>query len=1082
MGAVENAVDAAASFLGPFMSKNGSQPTPATDVRQIVDEALSHLQAIHTADIDTDPNAPYDASLAGVVYGLLDLVALLGMVPQLSPDVTFSERPKSVLHAPLPDLAVIGEDLSTLFDVVRRVMSILEQYGSGIQPLLSQRILPDIIAALAHLSYSPETDERTRSEASRAYEKVLQDVPTSRILPILTTFLQQPLPSWLGPSISQELSLIPLRQQGIRHTVEFLSLSYLSKNSSLPRDASGPHSQIPIPLEAVAQAARLLVLPPIGTSQEEWLRKLQPQLLGLLDGDAGREMTRAAAHIIANGILSKRSTGAPGTIGWDLFAQPILGKISPTVTKETLLRTASSSTLVPETDLMLALRRLSVIASSCSLSSLLKRLIGPRLLPLWALLNYAKARTSLDPEWTSLAQTIITRYMVVVCDAKQIERITSHLLWDGEVECTFGPGSHGGIEIRRRDEKKEMGGMEDILERVGSVTSRIKLLVDLLVDAHVSDEVAGMLFVQITKRWLSPSQHTGASLIDEPEVDPLSALIDAKLSEAFATKFREQFARSPRHIMDLMGQLIENFVHEHSAQVDRLAKLHKPSRATLKTIVKESGYGRLETTSADVGASSEDLISFALSILSTTISSSEFKQEPATMKILDSLLTSFEYLTQEHTRIPISPVVSNAASALVETIRPSPISGLPGHANLGRHNEYRAALKADLSELTDGEPPNRTRALHNIQKLIRDPDAFTIIDVPVVTQMLLLVSLADPESYVHTAAIPVLVDVASRAPNLVVSILTETFVDVDEGSMTLARGRQTEEKERELQHSLDFRLRVGEVLNNFLLNDVFWSGPTKHTAVHYACTVKIAESCLKVASRRGQRQKTLSRRSELADAQRALQEEGEAAWKGPVPNLLEPEGIGAAEEADRDALSKILQGWSDTGNEEDVRIRTSALSVFATILEHHLDLLRQPMIDAALQAVVTILTLEMSEAKAILRRAGILVILGLLRGLDKATDDKEELSVSMSVKEQEQVERVIMWVKSEDGDALSRDHATAVVEGFDALRMKKLYQMREGASRLGRNLGLEATLRGIDLTPTTGQDGMQRKLMVEELE
>jgi hypothetical protein len=336
MGAVEDAVDAAAEFVGPFVDANRKQsPAEGDDfeVGALIRQAISHLQAIHDADLDADPGAPYDASLAGVVYGLLDFIITFGVLPYLSPGVEFSQRPRSVLTA----VCLISEekDESQLLKVASTLVSLLEQKGRGVQPLLSQRNLPDVIAVLAELAFSPMHEGQNLTFVP-IYNKMIEETPTSRLLPILTTFLQQQLPTWLQPLMSRQLAMIPLRQRGLRHTIEFLSLSYLSKTSQVPQDTSGPQSQIPIPLEAVTQASRLLVLPPAGMSQDDWLRKLAPQLWTLLDSGEGVELSRAAGQIIAGGVLSKRATGAPNSFGWQLFAQPLLQAICPKQTKADL--------------------------------------------------------------------------------------------------------------------------------------------------------------------------------------------------------------------------------------------------------------------------------------------------------------------------------------------------------------------------------------------------------------------------------------------------------------------------------------------------------------------------------------------------------------------------------------------------------------------------------------------------------------------------------------------------------------------------------------------------------------------------
>ncbi|EUC31539.1 hypothetical protein COCCADRAFT_101043 [Bipolaris zeicola 26-R-13] len=1087
MGAIEDAVDSAANFIGPYVEKSrkysGDVPTSS-----LIQQSLSHLQDINAADLVADPNAPYDASLAGVVYGLLDLIILLGVIPRLSPGVAFSQRPRSVLTAIVT--ASPDHDMDALAVVIEGLLPILEQKGSGIQPLLSQRILPDIVSALAELSFSPFSSEDTKSKFSPIYKKIMIEIPTSRLLPILTSFLQQPLPEWLKPIISIELSMVPLRQQGVRHTIEFLALSYLSKNSHIPEGASGPQSQIPIPLEAITQASKLLILPPSGITPNDWIERLAPQLLHLLNGCEGKELSRAAGQIIAGGILSKKTTGAPGTIGWKIFVEPIFHAISPKNTQISDFEEGSKTdVVVREGDLKPALRQLNNITCSYSHAGLIKRLVTPMLLPLWALLNYAKRRPSLDKEWTALPKSIISRYVEMACDAKQIDNLARHIFWDGDTTWTFGPGSEGGVEIRRRTKgqsENNTASMEGVLRQIGDLDNRVNLLVSLLSEASIPGDVASSVFLSTTKRWLEPAKPAAKSLTDEDFIgDPLSALVDAKLSESLARQFQEHFARSPQHIIELMGQLIENFVEEHKKSLSNASKSRMSQRAMLGNIVqKQATTG--EKNEDD--AVNEDLVSFALSILNTMVASPDFQKTPSVKEMLLALLPSLAYLSEyrDQTQSPIPSMISNSSTILFQLIAPTTTNSPSTKARLATNvpvdplAEHRAALRTCLEELQSADPPNRTWALNSIHSMLKNPAAFTVIDIPSLTHILLSSSLADPESYVHLAAIPVLVTLAARVPKPVVGILVDAFVDVDEQSLKLARGKQTNEKERELRNALDLRLRVGEVLNTFAGGNSLWDSHA-NDGMMYKCAKQITEACLLLSGRRGQRVQTLSMRNEVADSKRGLKEEGEAAWGGPIPNVFEPDGADPQEQAEYTALHKIVSGWEETGIEEDVRMRASALSVLSTLLEHRLEVLRQPLIDASLQMVLLILGMEQENAKALLRRAGVLVIMGLLRGIDAAIEAGKEDTVALNLKQQQEVERVIKWVKDEDTDELVRDHASSVVEGLETLRMKQLYRVREKELNLDGNLGLEGNLRGLEIQPGEGKKGGQR-MMVEEIE
>ncbi|KAF2866842.1 hypothetical protein BDV95DRAFT_611511 [Massariosphaeria phaeospora] len=1074
MGAVEDAVDSAAAFIAPFLAKGSRQDAPVEpdniEAEQLVAQALSHLQAINVAEQGADPNAPYDASLFGIVYGLLDLITTLGILPCLSPGVTFGQRPKSVLIASLTVPRNRNENL--LSSVLKRLTSILEQNGNGVQPLLTQRLLPDILSAAAELSLSPTTSAEGNEAFESTFRTLLSSTPVSRLLPILTSFLQQDIPPWLKQQLSTELALIPLRLHGIRHTIEFLSLSYISKHGKVPEDASGPRTQLPIHLEAVTQASRLLTSVPSVMNQSDWYTQLAPQLWSLLDGNDGKELSRAAGQIIAGGILNRKATGAPGSIGWELFARPLLQAIDPQGGAGTTTRESTSDkVIVKEQDLKLALKRLSVIASSYTHVGLMKRFIGPVLLPLWGLLGYARSRPLLNKEWTQFPRMIMLRYMSTASDPKQLDRIATNLFWDGGISRIFGPGSQGGIEIRQRKRgESAMSSVDGLLSRIGNLDAQVNLLISLLGDADISDDIAGALFTNTTKRWLSTSQPGPTlkpSLTSEQDIDPFSALADAKLSSALATKFQDKFARSPQHVIELMAQLLQSFVAEHKTRSRRAAGTQKSSRANLGRLV--SPLPRPAVSEMD--AEGEELVSFVLSIIDTVTTSPDFKQSDTTASLLSSILPSLQYLSQPQTNHALPPLIINAAANLLQarnvSLTPTTIQDPLA--------EKRAALKSTLIEVTDSEAPNRTWALSNLRKLIKNPTTFSLIDAPSTAHLILSASVADPESYVHTAAMPILVDLATRAPNPTVRIIVDAFMDIDESSL---RSR----KEKDIVQALDFRLRVGEILNNLILSDDIWQD-NKHVEVRYNILKMITEATLSLASRRGQRKDTLTERNALAEAERQVQEESEAAWGGPIPNLLDPDAEDPVQQQERDALLKIVQGWEDTGIGEDVRIRASALSIFGSVLEKRLPLLSQATVDAGLQMVLLVLTMEIGEAEGVLRRAAVLVIMGLLRGMDALLEEGKESSAGLGINQANEVEKVVQWVRDEDMDGLTRDHAGIVLEGLETWRMKKLYKVRDESFRLGPDLGLEGNLRGLDVQPLPEQAQRKgRPLIVEEIE
>ena len=78
-------------------------------------------------------------------------------------------------------------------------------------------------------------------------------------------------------------------------------------------DVAAPQKKGPsITHEALSMASRLLSTPPSATNADTWLSGIAPQLLRLLDGEEGPDITKVAAYVIGFGVLGRKDLGAPG--------------------------------------------------------------------------------------------------------------------------------------------------------------------------------------------------------------------------------------------------------------------------------------------------------------------------------------------------------------------------------------------------------------------------------------------------------------------------------------------------------------------------------------------------------------------------------------------------------------------------------------------------------------------------------------------------------------------------------------------------------------------------------------------------
>lgn len=110
----------------------------------------------------------------------------------------------------------------------------------------------------------------------------------------------------------QSLTLVPLRPDGVRATLEFVFSVHPSNVGRKPDAEEAQKQGASITHEAVAVATKLLSSVPSGMTPEQWFGGLSSQMFALLDGDAGPDIAKTIAQIVGYGVLGKKAYGAPG--------------------------------------------------------------------------------------------------------------------------------------------------------------------------------------------------------------------------------------------------------------------------------------------------------------------------------------------------------------------------------------------------------------------------------------------------------------------------------------------------------------------------------------------------------------------------------------------------------------------------------------------------------------------------------------------------------------------------------------------------------------------------------------------------
>ncbi len=808
------------------------------------------------------------------------------------------------------------------------------------------------------------------------------------------------------------------------------TINFIAGSSSVDQNLPDGHSDKPagpnVSLEALARVSKLLTSVPSTMTTEEWTSALAPQLLDLLD-DPSMDNRRIASYIIGNGFLSKRRLGSPGTAGWRLFAEPIITSLDP----------PSERCPVSDGDLKLALDRLSVLVHFHSNPGLTKRLVSPLLLPFWGLLCYAlEHRRS---TWVDQVHQILGTYMKISATESQLLLLSDNVLWDGPKSWTFMPGANGGIEIRQRDD--EGSNSLDMVKMVESIDNRVSQYLTLLRAAVLTDDQLGKIFTNVSRCWLLGTESSGRERLGDDVRNPVESLAYAKITQKLLEEYRDKVTSSFEGILQLVDPILATFVASSQKTIQRRDKNLQPSLSTLSDIV----HGVEEAEDDDQDA--EATASTALGLLSTVLASSDESLGNVDTSVLDRAQDSLRYIAQAPCQDNSLNMTASNVLMLLQLHRDTPgaLETEKNTANLDTltndRNDHRKALRFIGDELA----PVRAQGLSTLTSLASKASPILGISSTVI---LLVSLLQDEDEYIFLSAIKTLGLLASNHPKTVVKILVEKYADPHEES------------------SLDVRMRVGEALNKTVEH-------LGELLVEDIARI-LGESMIAVASRRGDRPKTLQKKERAKRKAEKARKEAQDAWDGEIPS--EGEDDDDDDEGNINAhIASIVEAWADTGREEDIRLRASALSILGTAIETNIAGLGATLTSTAIDCALAILKLEKSFERAILRRAAVMLIMSVVRAIDAAEERGQNLGFGFAEENLAEVLAVLGYVEGTDGDEVVVGYVRAVVESLEAWRLKAVMGLgRERTVREGSEMGIS-----LDGLLVAGRDGRGR---IEEVE
>ena len=909
--------------------------------------------------------------------------------------------------------------------------------------------------------------------------------------------------------------------------VVFLTSQLAPTLGNEPQDQESSGTRFTV--QGIMHISKLLSSVPRDMQPEPYFSALAPQLLTLLNGD-DPDLRRTAAYVIGNGILSKRAYGAPGAIGHALFVEPIYRALTAEIyetsdVKEEHLVNRQKPTqhnvevglqdqvLVDESTVYLAIERLSALTLQHPNPGLVKRLVHPVLLPLWGLACFSLEQQLLAVHEKSM--NLLQTFFSISGGMGPLQKLSDNLLWDGGSLWTYARGQGGGVALKRRDTSDS--NQLNIVQLMDSLDQRAELFVRLLSSDPKSEEHTSDIFLSVSQDWLvppSPSQKSSDQLTTALEGDERGGVVrravSAKLAEKLLYSFKDTLSRHPLSILALIRQIIDGELDRAKSRKLK-EKGNRPgmvSLSSLANIVPKGEDGRTPGTPTDED-SSEELFSTVVSLLSTILASPEFSVSQDVKPVLENIKSALEQLLPY-----LPPSLSKpgtTASMLLEIQLYSPEQQLhsgsqqtpPEFSDLDAHRQALANLNSDL-------PPIQAEGLSLLSDLINKSSP--ILDIPS-TLTLLLSIITEPvsdsasnEEFVYLNVIKLIGVLASRHPRTVVKTLVKRYADRNE------------------EIGLDQRLKIGESL----LRTVQDLGE----ALAGETAKILGEGMISVAGRRGRKPQAQKHRKEQREKEeRQRQRENKSEQQRPS-GLSNQEGLFSAsatsnipqeaaefhdnEDSDtetpeqavysRSTLAAWIAGADADEEADDLRARTSAISILGTAVETNLTGLGPSIASSAVDLALSTIVLEPAPESAIIRRASLVLLLDILKALDTSrerrsvalnfgfslSDDRSSSNGTATGKDSgistignlPHILRTLKYVEGRETDGTALGHIRVLIDSFEAWAERSLLWgigVRDEQHEAEQRLELGDRIAGLSVDPLHGKDTSGRP-RIEEIE
>lgn len=660
--------------------------------------------------------------------------------------------------------------------------------------------------------------------------------------------------------------------------------------------------------------------------------------------------------------------------------------------------------LVTASDLERSLSRLELLIMSNPSPGLCKRILKPVRFQLWALASWMNASQDIDKRFCRPARILVQTHLRLFGDVDNIIPFIRNIRCIGSL--------HGAEELQWRYHLQPEGGIEAIHLAFGEQKQEAELnwgeieskstdLVEFVSSVCTTEEVSSV-FLYLLRRWIQSAGKQSGDLIIQVVThdEEADSAVEALIDVTLLQKFMD---KAPEKLISHFDQLLELVSHV----------LRADSQTPL----------------------GDDIIGVVLSLLNLVITAPTFQKSdinPAELKVVEGALARIG----DQDRGDASITAKNLALLLKyrdEVEKPDDKTAAPTARQIEDRKTYNLAMNYITGD-SDNPPPVVSEGLNLLSNLIVAESP--VLDISAVT-VLMSNLLKENEDFINLRVIRIFTQLANKHPKSTMQELLDHYLDAQEKSST------------------DTRLRFGEAILQVIerLGETF-TGEAAQNA---------GESMLSIAGRRGYRPKTMAKQAREERLNELKRKKAEASGNADEDIDMADEEATPDEMAKNEILAQIVQGWESKRGSEDIRMRTSALSIFGNAIETNILGMGPTLVSAGVDLSINILAMEPELEKGILRRAAILVILSFVRALDKAKESGQKLGFGLTDQSREDIQRTLNYIAATDNDGLVQQHARDVVESLENWGMASLlpsHAEANAAPGLARLAGLHVNPEG----------------------